>query len=245
PDHFIEPFAGGGIVSLTVAAEGLAKHVTMIEIDHQVAAVWQTIISDNGGGEWLAQRILDFRLSRDIAMEIIEATPTCTRELAFQTILRNRIYHGGILAPGSAPIRYGENGKGITSRWYPTTLSRRIREIVTIRDRITFMEGDGLGYLALHADDEKKVFFIDPPYTAGSKRAGSRLYTHFSLDHQRLFNLTAKLKGQFLITYDNDETIVRLAEKHGFAYVTIAMTNTHHAKMRELLIASDVSWVKG
>ena len=30
PDCFVEPFAGGGIVSLTVAAERLAKHVIMI-----------------------------------------------------------------------------------------------------------------------------------------------------------------------------------------------------------------------
>jgi hypothetical protein len=30
--------------------------------------------------------------------------PTATtREKAFQTILKNRTYHGGILAPGSAP----------------------------------------------------------------------------------------------------------------------------------------------
>lgn len=30
PAHFIEPFAGGGIVSLTVAAEDLADRVTMV-----------------------------------------------------------------------------------------------------------------------------------------------------------------------------------------------------------------------
>jgi DNA adenine methylase len=38
--EFVEPFAGGGIVSLTVAAENLAQHVTMVELDEQVAAVW-------------------------------------------------------------------------------------------------------------------------------------------------------------------------------------------------------------
>ena len=33
--HFVELFAGGGIVGLTVAAEGLADHVTMIELGTQ------------------------------------------------------------------------------------------------------------------------------------------------------------------------------------------------------------------
>ena len=56
PCHFVELFAGGGIVGLTVAAEGLADHVTMIELDPDVAAVWHTIFSDDA--EWLACRIL-------------------------------------------------------------------------------------------------------------------------------------------------------------------------------------------
>ena len=126
PDCFVEPFAGGGIVSLTVAAERLAKHVIMIEIDQQVASVWKTIIADEGGGEWLAQQILRLRMSREEAMRIIGGSPASTRELAFQTIVKNRVYHGGILAPGAAPIKNGENGRGIASRWYPETLARRI-----------------------------------------------------------------------------------------------------------------------
>src|SRR5947209_19817056 len=59
PAEFIEPFAGGGIVSLTVAAERLAGHVTMVELDEQVAAVWQTI-NERGEGAWLADRIEQF-----------------------------------------------------------------------------------------------------------------------------------------------------------------------------------------
>src|ERR1051326_8861609 len=62
--EFIEPFAGGGIVSLTVAAEQLADHVTMVELDEQVAAVCKTIIED-GEGAWLAERIISFDLTHD------------------------------------------------------------------------------------------------------------------------------------------------------------------------------------
>src|SRR5207248_6878310 len=55
PAELIEPFAGGGIVSLTAAFEGLVDKVTMVELDHEVAAVWQTIV--NGDGENLAHEI--------------------------------------------------------------------------------------------------------------------------------------------------------------------------------------------
>ena len=71
PAEFIEPFAGGAIVGLTVAAEGLAGHVTLVELDENVAAVWQTIIHDEGGGEWLAKQIVNFELTHESVLEQI------------------------------------------------------------------------------------------------------------------------------------------------------------------------------
>lgn len=56
PAECIEPFAGGGIVSLTVAFEHLADHVTMVELDDQVASIWQTLLS--GDAAWLVERIV-------------------------------------------------------------------------------------------------------------------------------------------------------------------------------------------
>ncbi|MBL0025773.1 MAG: DNA adenine methylase, partial [Saprospiraceae bacterium] len=41
----IEPFAGGGIVSLTAAFESLADQIVMVELDQEVAAVWEVIIN--------------------------------------------------------------------------------------------------------------------------------------------------------------------------------------------------------
>src|SRR5580693_7008780 len=49
PTRFIEPFAGGGIVSLTVAFERLAKHVIFAELEPGVAAVWRVVL--NGHAE--------------------------------------------------------------------------------------------------------------------------------------------------------------------------------------------------
>lgn len=60
PCCLIEPFAGGGIISLTALFEGLAEHVLMVELDDQIAAFWQTI--KDGDGEWLVKKILNFEL---------------------------------------------------------------------------------------------------------------------------------------------------------------------------------------
>lgn len=243
PSEFIEPFAGGAIVGLTVAFEKLADHVTLIELDEKVAAVWQTIIND-GNGEWLAQRIMDFDLTYENANSVL-SIELSGKEKAFRTILQNRIAHGGILAKGAGILKYGENGKGIKSRWYPETLARRIRDIDSIRERISFIQGDAFPLIEDNLNRKDLVFFIDPPYTAGNgKRAGSRLYTHFEINHEYLFSLLRRSTADFLMTYDNDEYTRELSVQHGFQFAPIAMTNTHHAEMKELLIGRDLSWLR-
>ncbi|MBZ5702771.1 MAG: DNA adenine methylase [Acidobacteriia bacterium] len=243
PTELIEPFTGGGIIALTVAAENLAKHVTMVELDDEIAAVWQTILGKEA--KWLVDSILTYKLSRDVLYEDLQKKPKSRREMAFQTILKNRTFHGGILAPGSGFLKNGENGRGILSRWYPQTLAKRILNIEAIRDRISFIQGDGIGVISKASARPGVAFFIDPPYTASGKKAGRRLYTHFELDHERLFQVVSKVSGDFLMTYDDAEGVRELARSHSFDTELVSMKNTHHAEMRELLIGPNLSWARG
>jgi len=64
------------------------------------------------------------------------------------------------------------------------------------------------------------------------------------IDHDKLFSLCEKLQGDFLMTYDNAEEVSALAEKHGFETKPVAMKNTHHAEMNELLIGRNLDWVE-
>lgn len=237
PTRFIEPFAGGAIVSLTVAFERLAKHVVFAELDPGVAAVWRVVL--NGHAEWLAKEILNFEMSVRNVRKFLTPRAETLREKAFQTILRNRVQRGGIMASGAGLIKEGENGRGLMSRWYPETLARRIREINVLKDRLTFVESDGFVLLEEYAADKDAVFFIDPPYTLAARR----LYTNWQIDHRRLFATMRRCRGDFLMTYDNTPEIVTLAAEFGFEAKPVAMKNTHHAKMTELLIARDLNWL--
>jgi DNA adenine methylase len=242
PALLIEPFVGGGIVSLTAAFEHLAARMLMVELDAEIAAVWQTII--HGDGAALAERIVRFTMTREqVELALAQSQPT-TEDQAFMTILKNRVYHGGILAPGSGLIKYGENGKGLTSRWYPETLKKRILNILAVRDRMTFIHGDGLAVMRQHALEPNAVYFIDPPYTAAGKKAGTRLYTHNMLDHEELFRITAAVRGDFLMTYDAADDVRALAIRHGFDTELVPMKNTHHARMHELLIGRNLDWAR-
>jgi DNA adenine methylase len=241
PRFLIEPFTGGGIISLTALFDDLVDKAVMIELDDEIAAVWETIV--DGNAAWLADRILTFEMTRENVMKELQITWSSRREKAFQTILKNRTLHGGILAKGSRFIKNGENGKGIGSRWYPTTLATRILGLEQIAARIDFRQADGLTVMMEFAATPNAIFFIDPPYTAGGKKAGNRLYIHHQLDHERLFTICESLRGDFLMTYDEADEVKMLARRHGFQMRLIPMKNTHHTTMKELVIGRDLSWL--
>ncbi|HEY9851008.1 MAG TPA: DNA adenine methylase [Leptolyngbyaceae cyanobacterium] len=235
--ELIEPFAGGGIVSLTAAFESLVGQVTMVEKDEGVAAVWRTILGDDAG--WLVNAIGNFHLTPESARKVIEASNQSLESLAFATIVKNRVNRGGILADGASFIKQGENGKGITSRWYPETLQKRILAITEMKDKIKFIEGDGFKVCEKNAHRKDAIYFIDPPYI----KAGRRLYRYSNIDHKSLFELATRLEGIFLMSYDNTQEARELAELYNFSTRSISMKNTHHAEKTELLIGRDLSWL--
>jgi len=236
-EFFVEPFAGGAIAALTAVFEDLANHAVLVELDEDVASVWQTILR----GNWraLVDRIADFQPTREAVQAVLTDQNTSREHRAFVTIVRNRIARGGILAPGAGIVRNGENGRGLASRWYPDTLCRRIEEIAARRSRFSILCTDGLKVLQAYRNAGDCVFFVDPPYTV----SGRRLYRYCDIDHAALFATLARLKGSFLTTYDDAPEIRGLAEAQGLKTVGIAMKTTHHAPKTELLISRDLDWL--
>jgi DNA adenine methylase len=237
PSVFVEPFAGGAITGLSIAAEGLAERVFLSELDEDVAAVWQTVFYDSDANvAELSKKITDFEVTLENVRKVIDGKPRTIRSKAFRTIIKNRMQRGGIMAAGAGLVKGGEAGKGLMSRWYPETLANRIAALREIKDKIDFEQSDAFEVIARFADDPNAFFFIDPPYTAGGKKAGSRLYTHSEIDHEGLFALMAGVRGSVMVTYDDAPEVLELANRHGFRVARVPMKNTHHAIIYELLI---------
>lgn len=234
---FVEPFAGGAIAGLTVAAEGLADEAILIERDPAVAALWAVVIhGSNEDVEVLFERVLSFEMSSEAVDGVLDKYPTSLVDRAFATIVKNRVHRGGILAPGASRMKAGENGKGLLSRWYPQTLVKRMRAIRAIRSRLQFVEGDAFAAIRQWRHRKQAVWFIDPPYTAGGKNAGSRLYAFNEVDHDHLFAEIAGCSGPAMLTYDDSTEVRRLARKYEFRIREIPMKTTHHEVKNELLL---------
>ena len=238
PKILIEPFAGGGIVSLTAIMESLVERVVMVEIDHDVAAFWHAALQD---GATLAKKIRRFTPTRERVRKLERQGACCVTDHGFRTLILNRTRKAGILAPGASYNKHGENGKGIRSRWYPDTLATRLEAIEKYAEKITFCEADGMKILdpLLHGWGHTAAVFLDPPYTAGGKRAGARLYAHSEIDHGQLFKLLARRHTNFLMTYDCAPEIIELIEQHGFHAASVQMKNAHHNHQSELVITGE------
>jgi DNA adenine methylase len=240
-DRLVECFGGGANVTLTAVAEGLAKRAVLIELDPDVAAVWKAIL--NGKAGWLAAKIDAFRPTRKNVLAELELAVRSDHKRAWKTLLRNRVSHGGILAPGAGLLRRGEDDNGISSRWYPEALRSRIEEINKIRTKIRFIEGDGLTWLENY---ERKrgsgtvAFFIDAPYST----VGARLYTYSDIDHEKLFRVAARLPGKVLMTYHDAQEIRKLAKQFKFKVRPVEMLNRQNTEKTELLISRDFDWLK-
>src|SRR5579871_3351818 len=145
PNILVEPFAGGANTTLAAVSEKIAKKAIIIELDLQVASVWEAVL--NGQADWLARKVRSFHMTRRAVKTELKRLPKRPRDSAWLTLLRNRVNHGGILAEGAGLLKQGERGNGIISRWYPETLCNRIRIANSLKSRIQFISGDGLEWL--------------------------------------------------------------------------------------------------
>jgi DNA adenine methylase len=154
-------------------------------------------------------------------------------------VFRNRTSRGGVITKGAGLIREGEDGNGLSSRWYPDTLAKRIKTISALNSKLTFAECNGFELVRKYIRHKHAVFFVDPPYT----KAARRLYSHWQIDHEKLFAILARAKGAILMTYDDTSEIRNLAKKYGFQFKRISMRTTHHENKRELMISKGFNWL--
>lgn len=96
----IEPFAGGGIVSLTAVMEGRANRALMVDLDRDVSAFWRAALdhSDN-----LIARILAFSPDRDGVEQLARQAPHSVLDHGFRTLVLNRNSAGQGFGTGGIP----------------------------------------------------------------------------------------------------------------------------------------------
>ena len=226
----IEPFTGGGVVSLTSLQERLVQRTIMIELDKEVADFWKAVLKDP---EWMAEKIVQLKLDHEHIKEIVQSSPTDIMECGFRTLVKNRTTFSGAL--------HGRiKNRTLHTKWYPKAWAKRLMGIKRIASQITFIEGDSLQILPdLLEKHRNAAVFVDPPYSDGGVHMGREFYRNSNVNPVEIFELLSKSNANFLMTYDTADEIVDLIHKYGFHAVRVLIRSNQNTYSYELVITRD------
>jgi hypothetical protein len=179
---------------------------------------------------WMAAGANGKRPERISADEPFALVPKCGYAVLFDPM--------GLAAAPSGVLLRGEDDRGLASRLYAQTLARRILAAGTLRRRVEFCHGCGVGELARHVvDNPDAAAFIDPPYTASGRDAGLRLYRHVDVDHERVFALAGQMRGHVLLTYDDNPATRALAMRSGLDTRSVTVRTARSRPMRSSVVS--------
>jgi DNA adenine methylase len=201
--QYAESHAGGAAVALSLLMEEYASVIHINDLSRAVYAFWYAVLNDT---DELCRRIAAVEITmeewrRQRAVYEQQDTADLT-DLGFATFFLNRTNRSGIIAGG---VIGGKNQTGnwkLDARFNKAELIKRIRKIARYKTRIRLYSMDALEFVKTVVSKlGKNVFlFSDPPYIEN----GAHLYLNdYRLqDHQELAKAIAKLKCDWVVTYD-------------------------------------------
>lgn len=216
---YIEPYAGGASVALSLLLTEHASRVVINDIDRSIFAFWYSVLNSTDEfcrmiertklnvNTWKKQRLVQ------------KAKKTCSLlDLGFSTFYLNRTNRSGIIKGGLIG-GLDQTGKWkIDARFNKAELIERIQRIATYKNRIALFNLDACVLLEKIAPriKEKALYYLDPPYYV----KGRALYvSHYKTDdHKDVADVVTGLKRQrWIVSYDYNPAIMSFYK--GFSHM--------------------------
>lgn len=236
-DHYIEPFAGGAGVALTLLFNEYVKKIHINDIDMNIYAFWHSVLKKT---DELCRLINDTPITVEEWQRqkaIITSKKTTLLKRGFATFFLNRTNRSGILNGG---IIGGILQKGewkIDARYNKEELIERIQRIALFSDRIVLYCVDACEFLQTVVPSIKSsaLIYLDPPYYVKGKGLYKNHYKHE--DHQLLAKAVASIKRhKWLVSYDNVPEIKNLYKKYKQEEFALNYSAREHFKGTEVMI---------
>lgn len=229
PALFLEPFAGGAAVGMTLLHRDLVGHLAMVELDRRVAAFWRRALSD----ESFAREVESFNCTLENVTAVVADGSESNYPLWI--LVKGRCAFGGVLDNS------GLKKKDLAEKWCANVTGPALRRIYELRHRVTLIEGDGIRALREYRDDGACASFIDPPYTAEADGGpGQHLYAEHRLDHAELFDVLSQWESPWLMSHSDCKEVRALVSRHGLQAQVLRMVG-NTGKRSELVIGPDLS----
>lgn len=216
--HYLEPYAGGAGVALTLLIDGIVEHVHINDADPAIADFWRAATQQS-------DKLVSMVASEPIDMDawhhwrgvMLGTVEGSALERGFATLFMNRTNRSGILKGGVIGGKAQVGDYKINARFMREELCLRLERIGTHADGIHVYEEDA-HELLLRCHQflpAKSLVYLDPPYYV----KGAGLYRNFYKheDHVRIAKLLGsdRFRRPWVVSYDNADEI-----KAMYAYAT-------------------------
>lgn len=214
--HYVEPYAGGAGLALSLLLLEYASHIHLNDISRPVYAFWYSVLKQPAA---LCQMIADCRVTMAewSRQKAVQDSPQRhgRLKLGFSTFFLNRTNRSGILKGG---VIGGKNQDGpwkLTARFNKGDLITRIETIARYSDRISLHNQDAEEFIreVIPRLPEKTLVYLDPPYYVKGADLYEDHYEH--KDHARVSALVGRIKKKpWIVSYDNVPEIRRLYKNY-------------------------------
>ena len=235
---YIEPYAGGASVALSLLFSEYADKILINDIDRSIYAFWHSVLNEPDA---LCRMIADTPVNMDVWHQQHNIQKDKANAdlltLGYSTFFLNRANRSGILSAGAIGGQQQTGTFKIDARFNKPDLIGRIQTIAEYADRIVLTNLDAVELLKTHTGKQDKSFcYLDPPYYV----KGRDLYLNYynDGDHQQIAQAVSEYSGKWLMSYDAAPFIVELYRNYRQQEYHLSYSAGNPAKGREVMIYS-------
>lgn len=237
---YVEPFAGGAGVALSLLFEGTVTDIVINDYDKAIYSMWRAILDETKAfinlvhttpltiDEWKIQKKIYTNKNNKYSLE-----------LGFATFYLNRTNRSGILAAG--PIGgFDQTGNYlIDARYNRESLVKRIEKIAAHKNHIHLYNKDIESFIKNYLPKYQQNAFIyfDPPYYNKGKELYKNFFAH--KDHRRISKLIKELNCYWMVTYDDVDEICELYKDCECKQFDLNYSVANSGKKSEIMFLSD------
>lgn len=236
---YIEPYAGGASVALSLLFDKYAGKIKINDKDRAIYAFWYAVLNETDA---LCRLIADTPVTMDtwqVQHELQKhKTEADLLELGFSTFFLNRTNRSGILNGGVIGGKEQQGKWKIDARYNKKDLIERIEHVAGYADLIELTSMDAVALIKRYkrTPAAKTFCYLDPPYYV----KGQDLYLNYyrDVDHQDIAKAIKKFKGQWIISYDAVDFISELYKDHRQKEYYLSYSAGNPAKGKEIMVYS-------
>lgn len=237
---YIEPYAGGASVALSLLFGGYAFRIKINDKDRSIFAFWYSVLNET---EALCRRIVD----TPVTMEVWNAQRKVQQhkeeeellDLGFSTFFLNRTNRSGILSGGVIGGKEQMGNYKIDARFNKRDLVERIGRVAGFANLIELTGMDAVELVKSYkqTQENKTLMYLDPPYYV----KGRDLYLNYynDDDHRFIAEAIKQYTGKWIISYDAVDFIKVLYSEYRQKEYCLSYSAGKRGKGKEIMVYSN------